>query len=690
MRKITVFFISFIATFITFTGMNPIASAQCGFEWSLGTGSGPGAYEICYDEARSQTVLFSGSDQKTYVWNGRIWSVAATGGPPTRGAGAMVYDSVGQRCLLFGGYSDAGVRKDLWQWNGTAWSQLSAGPADASGRGDFAMSFDRDRNRLVIHGGYQGSGGSLLADTLEWNPTTNTWARWATGPIGNRYAHRMAYDELRHETVLHGGFNFTNKNDTWKWNGSTWTAAGTTGPARYVFGMTFDSQRGQIILHGGTTCCGEVEYPQTYVWNGTSWSLCALQGPARGYMNIAYDRVRDTIILPGGMGPSPSGRAYIPETWELAMSEQPSTLNVPGKFATIQAAVDAAENGDTVQVAPGNYSESVNLRGKAILVRSAVPGSANVVAPQGTRSFVATSNESVNTKVIGFKITMGGKVGGGIETVNSAPTFDSCIIEGCKNGHGGGAQISGGATSFIACDFVDCVASGTPATTYGGGGAIRCIGGATTVDYCSFRGCLNGQANILMQEGGGTALIKRSTFLGVETEGSPWGNIYNAYSTVTIEDSIFDSMNSAALFGWSPFTVRRCDFRNFFGSRVMEMRLGQTLIDDCSFEHCETSGPLFGVIYSGTYAIGSSRFCSVSNPLFQGPWTNLGGNDFNAACSCFGDLTGDGKVNGGDLSYIFAGWGYGPGQAIGDLSGDGDIDAVDIALLIANWGDCPN
>ncbi len=689
MRTISTGVIAFFSAVIAVSSVSSTANAQCGFEWSLGTGSGPGAYEICYDEARSQTVLFSGGDQKTYIWNGTVWSVVATGGPPTRGAGAMVYDSVGQRCLLFGGYSDAGVRKDLWQWNGKAWSQLSAGPVDASGRGDFAMSFDRDRNRLVVHGGYQGSGGSLLEDTLEWNPSANTWARWATGPIGRRYAHRMAYDELRHETVLHGGFYYTNKNDTWKWNGSTWTAAGTSGPARYVFGMTFDSHRGQIVLHGGTTCCGEVEYPQTYVWNGTSWSLCALQGPARGYMNIAYDRVRDTIILPGGMGPSPSGRTYIPETWELAMSDQPSTLHVPGKFATIQAAVDAAANGDTVQVAPGNYPESVNLRGKSILVRSALPGGASVVAPQGTRSFVATSNESANTKVIGFRITKGGKIGGGIETVNSAPTFDSCIIEDCTNGHGGGAQISGGATSFIACDFVDCVASSTPSTTYGGGGAIRCIGGATTVDYCSFRGCLNGQANILMQEGGGSAFIKRSSFLGAPTE-TGWGHIYNAYSTVTIEDSLFDLMKTPALFGWSPFTVRRTDFRSFTGDSVMNMRYGQTLIDGCHFYNCHVNTALFAVTYSGTYALANSGFCSASNPLFQGPWTNLGGNDFNAACSCLGDLTNDGIVDGADFTIVLASWGTGPGASVGDVSGDGDTDAMDIALLLANWGYCPN
>ena len=660
------------------------ALAQCGVGWSLAAGNGPGSYEICYDEARERTVLFTGTT--TYEWDGVTWETVAIAGPPDRGAAAMVYDPVGQRCLLFGGYSSAGARKDLWSWDGTTWTQLASAPAEASGRGDFAMAYDRGRARLVVHGGWPG-GGALLTDTLEWNPSTNTWQRWATSPIGNRYAHRMAYDEARGEIILHGGYYFTNKNDTWRWNGTAWSLASTSGPARYVFGMTYDSGRQQVILHGGTTCCGEVEYPQTYTWNGSAWALCPVQGPARGYMNIAFDRSRDVIVLPGGMGPTPAGRAYVPETWELAMSVAPSTIRVPEDYETIQAAVDAAVAGDTVLVAPGEYVESVNLRGKPILVKSEQVGAAAVMAPNNTRAFVANSGEGALTRVIGFVIGRGGKWGGGVETTNASPVFDSCDFLGCRNNTGGGALVQGGAPAFTACDFRDCFANGVGGGLYGGGGAIRSVGASVTVDLCSFVDTYAAKAGAIMtQEGGGASVMRRCTLTGLQGASAAW--VYNVGSTFTIEDSLFDSLNGIALFGWSPYTVRRCGFRNITGDRVMEMRYGQNLIDSCQFERCEVSGPLFGVIYTGVYAIANSSICASSTPIFQGPWTDLGGNDFDAACSCFGDIDGDGFVGGSDLSVVLSGWQNGPGSNEGDLSGDGETDAVDLALILANWGAC--
>ena len=47
-----------------------------------------------------------------------------------------------------------------------------------------------------------------------------------------------------------------------------------------------------------------------------------------------------------------------------------NTLLVPSSYSTIQAAVNASVDGDTVLVSPGTYNETVSLNGKSIVLAS--------------------------------------------------------------------------------------------------------------------------------------------------------------------------------------------------------------------------------------------------------------------------------------------------------------------------------
>jgi hypothetical protein len=58
----------------------------------------------------------------------------------------------------------------------------------------------------------------------------------------------------------------------------------------------------------------------------------------------------------------------------------------------------------------------------------------------------------------------------------------------------------------------------------------------------------------------------------------------------------------------------------------------------------------------------------------------------DSCTACAADLSGDGVVNGLDLSLVLAGWGN-PGAA--DLNQDGTIDGLDLTALLAAWGPCP-
>jgi hypothetical protein len=291
-------------------GDEALAQAGCGESWVLAAGQSFGSVAICYDEARRETISQFGG--KLWAWNGSAWTERWSE-PLLDGVDAMAYDRNRQVCWIFGG---PGYGERLWKWDGTSLTLISN--TTIGGRAYVAMAFDWGRDRLVVHGG-QASGQWLYSSWGEWNPDTNQWQVWQNGPIGPRYAHKMVYDPVRQRCVLHGGYYFTNRNDTWTWDGASWTLAGTSGPARYVASMAWDSSRSQVVLHGGTTCCGEVEYQSTWTWRGGSWMQCTLPGPARGYTNMAFDVHRDRFVLPGGFGPTPSGRQWISETHELAM-----------------------------------------------------------------------------------------------------------------------------------------------------------------------------------------------------------------------------------------------------------------------------------------------------------------------------------------------------------------------------------
>lgn len=58
----------------------------------------------------------------------------------------------------------------------------------------------------------------------------------------------------------------------------------------------------------------------------------------------------------------------------------------------------------------------------------------------------------------------------------------------------------------------------------------------------------------------------------------------------------------------------------------------------------------------------------------------------DSCAACAADLTGDGQVNGFDLSLVLAGWGN-PGPA--DLNQDGTTNGLDLTALLAAWGPCP-
>ena len=145
----------------------------------------------------------------------------------------------------------------------------------------------------------------------------------------------------------------------------------------------------------------------------------------------------------------------------LSRPASAATLSVPSQYATIQAAVNAAQNGDTVLIADGTYTGpgnvDIDFGGKNITVTSQHGAGATIIDCQGSantnhRGFYLHSGET-NAVISGFTIQNGfeggnggGGNGGGIYEGGSGLTVQSCVFNNnaAPYGFGGGLYASTG------------------------------------------------------------------------------------------------------------------------------------------------------------------------------------------------------------------------------------------------------
>ena len=129
---------------------------------------------------------------------------------------------------------------------------------------------------------------------------------------------------------------------------------------------------------------------------------------------------------------------------------------------TIQAAIDAAEDGQTVLVMAGTYTVegNVNLdfRGKKITVRSE-SGRAKTIIDcenvENTRGFYFHSGETSQAIVSGFTIKNGkSDFGGGIHISSANPQIINCVLEGnTATNVGGGVYAYSSSPRILDCEF---------------------------------------------------------------------------------------------------------------------------------------------------------------------------------------------------------------------------------------------
>jgi hypothetical protein len=213
-----------------------------------------------------------------------------------------------------------------------------------------------------------------------------------------------------------------------------------------------------------------------------SGSVVAVWPPESGASSTGIERPAGSDCL------ERSGDAVLPSSPILAcaaavlLSARPAgrVRHVPADYPTIQAAIDSAEPGDTVLVAPGRYVENIRFQGKGVVVASeyvrtrdpAVTGRTIIDgsrprSPDTASVVLMIDQEDTTAKLIGFTVTGGrGTVwtdarqkaqyreGGGVLCELGSPIIEHNIIEGNQAVEVGPGILSAGGGG-IRCGYAE-------------------------------------------------------------------------------------------------------------------------------------------------------------------------------------------------------------------------------------------
>jgi hypothetical protein len=292
--------------------------------------------------------------------------------PSARKYGAMVYDPLSKRILMFGGVKglyDAADIPEVWAYepaNNRWQEQGKLGPkvvisavldgesqrVIVFGRGDTwaydpaadtweamnpevmpserwasQMAYDAESDRIVFFGGGTGAANSF-DDTWVYDYNTDTWMEMQpeVSPPARAY-HGMVYDPENDRVRLWGGHTSRDVSDLRAWaydyNTNTWTTQEAPSDApeqRNGLGMVLHSPSGRLIVYGGLTEeDGQLVEGTTwaYDYRANSWeALEPSKSPGkRAHFPMVYAPSVDKAILFGGELVSKTADEISDEAW---------------------------------------------------------------------------------------------------------------------------------------------------------------------------------------------------------------------------------------------------------------------------------------------------------------------------------------------------------------------------------------
>ena len=349
------------------------------------------------------------------------------------------------------------------------------------------------------------------------------------------------------------------------------------------------------------------------------------------------------------------------------------TIDVPGDFPSIQAAIEAASDGDVIEIAAGTYHEhDLSLQQKAITLRGATDPDglpATTIDSLGLGDNIMAFFGEGNDTIVEHLVFTG--VAGGdwaaVTMFHARPTMRNCTFVGNETtGIGGGVYNLNGAPVFVDCRFIDNSAD------WGGGYACWETG---QPDHPSFLRCtFSGNTAAL---GGGFANLRSSPSLvecvfegNVATDDG--GAVFNEGDAccerwsgdVVMASCLFDGNTTAGS-----------------GGAICNRTFGTTTIDGCTIRNnvaglagsaVASSGPTMAILTGSTVCSNAGTTGQI-----EGPMDLDGTNSIDDDCpvDCEGDVNGDGDVGITDLLTVIGDWGV-------------PYDVSDLLAVISGWGAC--
>ena len=301
---------------------------------------------LAYDSLRDRLLLYGGQDGealRTDAWAMDLapaptWTrlVRADVPPLYRFGHTAIVQPQQDRMILFGGSNGYPNRfNDVWEMSPLdtyQWTRWTPDGTPPDARWYHSAVYDPIGDRMWVFGGYDGAAyfGDVwqlsLSDAPAWTPISPL----GVGP-GARASHAAVYDPDNHRMLVLGGFDgASHHNDVWalSFDGDpAWTQIAPSGdapPPRSHHVAIFDPPRHRVVLFGGTSDSGPLNDVWALSLAGTPrWDPIAPSGTQpreREQAAAVYDAARDRMLIFGGMNNGQIGN----DTWALSLSDTPT------------------------------------------------------------------------------------------------------------------------------------------------------------------------------------------------------------------------------------------------------------------------------------------------------------------------------------------------------------------------------